>query len=282
MFKKMVLVIIALSIVGYVALSARAPREFALQTTLLDEASGIAASSLNPGIIWSHNDSGGKPAVYALDSEGKLRAILELQGTKNRDWEDIAISIDPTNGKSYLYIGEIGDNGARYSSIKVLRVEEPSLKGADSLLTSNKFQEIEINYEDGPRDAEALFIEPHSQDIYIISKREEKVGLYRVAQPFSAEINIAKKISTLPLTWVTAADISPNGKYILVKTYTGIWRFKNKPDKQGVVLLNNKPKALPYHLEPQGEGLCYTAKGKGYYTLSEASEDSAQLLYFYK
>jgi hypothetical protein len=283
MIKKAVLIIIALCAIGYVALSARAPKEFTLQTALLDEASGIVCSRINKDVLWTHNDSGGKPIAYAISKEGKLLTKLELQGVKNRDWEDIALSPDPKTGKSYLYLGDIGDNGAKYGSVYVYRAEEPKLNARDSLLVCKDVETIEVQYSDGARDAEALFIEPLSKDIYIISKREEHVGLYRVAYPYSTtKVNIAKRISSLPLTWVTAADISPNGKYLLVKTYTGVWRFKVKHSPDGGIILNAQPKTLPYRLEPQGEAVGYDAKGKGYYTLSEAGDDTPQVLYFYK
>ncbi len=269
--------------IGYVALAARPPREFVLQTDRLDEASGLDYSLVNDGILWSHNDSGGAAAIYALDTEGKLVTTLQLQGITNRDWEDIAVAKDPKTGKSCIYIGEIGDNGARYSSIKIYKVEEPLLTPGDTLLSTDKTTTIEIVYEDGARDAEALFIEPHSGDIYIISKREAEVGIYRVAYPYSTTaINIAKKLGTIPLTWVTAADISPNGKQVLIKTYTGVFKLKTKLENNRELSFSKKPKALPYKIEPQGEGLCWDKKGKGYYTLSEASKDTAQILYFYR
>lgn len=282
MLKKAMLTLIVLSIIGYVALSAKPPKQYALQTKIIDEASGIARGINNQGILWTHNDSGGKPHVYALDHQAKLRATLILEGIKNRDWEDIASWKDPKSGKAYLFVGEIGDNNAKYSSILVYKAEEPRLNEQDSIYTAKTVESYEINYEDGARDAEALFIDPANTDIYIISKREEQVGLYRVANPKSSELNIAHKVCTLPLSWVTAADISPNGKKLLVKTYPGVWQFKLNRDKDGGLKATSKPTSLPYITEPQGEALCYDIKAKGYYTLSEAAEDGTQILYFYK
>lgn len=282
MIKKAMLLLIVLSIIGYVALSARAPKEYILQTSIIDEASGIARGIVNDGILWTHNDSGGKPHVYAIDSKENLRATLVLDGVKNRDWEDIASATDPRTGKVYLYVGEIGDNGARYPSVTVYKVEEPRINNTDSTYTATAIDKFEINYEDGARDAEALFIDPSSQDIYIISKREEQVGLYRIAKPSTRETNIAKRISTFPFGWVTAADISGNGKKLLVKTYTGVWQYKLSKNKSGEFVLNKKPKSMPYMLEPQGEAICYDSKGKAYFTLSEAGKEGSQILYYYK
>lgn len=282
MLKKLVVMCAIIGIVGIVTLSARAPKEYTLNTDAILEASGIARSNVNPGILWTHNDSGGKAEVYAIDTSGNLRATLVLDGATSRDWEDIASLKDAKTGKSYLYIGEIGDNGARYASVFVYRVEEPRLTPGDSLYTSAAIEKYEINYEDGARDAEGLFVEPISKDIYIITKREEKVGLYRIAKPSAKETNIARKISTLPFGWVTAADISPNGKKLLVKTYTGVWQYKLSRDKSGEIMLGKNPKGLPYRLEPQGEAICYDNKGKDYFTLSEAGTEGKQILYYYK
>lgn len=282
MLKKIMLTLIVLGVIGYVALSARPPKEFILQTKLIDEASGLAHGISNPALLWTHNDSGGKAQLYALDHQANLCAILNLEGIKNRDWEDIASWKDPKNGKAYLFVGEIGDNNAKYGSVFVYKVEEPRVNEGDSIYTAKTVESFEINYEDGARDAEALFIDPASADIYIVSKREDQVGLYRVTSPQSAQPNIAHKVCTLPLSWVTAADISSNGKKLLVKTYPGVWQFKLSRSKDGGLTVTKKPKSLPYITEPQGEGLCFDAKAKAYYTLSEAGESGEQVLYFYK
>lgn len=283
MLKRLFLLVIVIAAIGWLALNAKSRQENTLQTDKLKEASGLAISHVNPGILYSHNDSGGEAKIYAIDAQGKLCATLSLAGASNRDWEDIAAVTLAKSGQSYIYAGDIGDNAARYNTIKIYRFPEPKLSKADSLLTIQNYDTIEIAYEDGPRDAEALFVDPRSGDIYIISKREEQVGLYRAKPSYpTGKINTAVKLGTLPLSWVTAADLSPNGKKLLVKTYVGIWQFKVNRHKQGDITLSQKPKNLPYKIEPQGEGICWDNQGKGYYTLSEADRDAPQTLYYYK
>lgn len=283
MFKRSMLLIIGIVALGWLALGAKAPQESTLQTDLLKEASGLAISYQNPGMLYSHNDSGGEPHIYALDPQGELQATLVLKGLKNRDWEDMASVKLANGGNSYLYVGEIGDNAARYPTVSVYRFPEPVIGLKDSLITIKDYEKYEIEYEDGPRDAEALFIDSHSGDIYIISKREEQVGLYRVPQALATgKLNVAKKLGELPLSWVTAADLSPNGKKLLVKTYAGVWQFKVKRDKAGAITLAKRPKSRPYKIEPQGEGICWDLRGKGYFSLSEADGNAQQTLYYYK
>ncbi|MEF3695173.1 MAG: hypothetical protein V3576_07490 [Candidatus Cloacimonadota bacterium] len=260
-----------------------APRSYPVTAPEIDECSGLAMSIRNPGLLYVHNDSGGSPTVFVLNPEGGLQHKLSLEGARNRDWEDIAVGPGPETGRSYVFVGEIGDNNARYEHVAIYRFPEPSLIGADSLVIINSFDTLRIEYEDGPRDVEALFVDPRSKDIYLISKREAEVGVYRVAYPQSTtELNTATKIATLPYNWVTAADISPRGDKILVKTYTNAYRYKRGKRQSIAEALSRNPKALAYTIEPQGEAICFDQDGKGRYTLSEKHEGVELQLYYYR
>ena len=107
---------------------------------------------------------------------GKLLATLTINNTKNRDWEDIAIAKDPHTGKSYIYIADIGDNNAKYNSVYIYRVREPLIANNDKIIQSSQVDTIEIQYEDGPRDAEAIFLEPKTGDIYLIRQKRRAGG----------------------------------------------------------------------------------------------------------
>jgi len=250
----------------------------------IDEASGICASRKHPGILYAQNDSGGEPAVFVIDKTGKTLGKFNLDGVKNRDWEDIAISSGPDKNHHYIYVGEIGDNGARYSSIFIYRFKEPNFPKEEGFdLTVKDIDRIEIIYEDGARDAEALFIHPKTLNIYIISKREEQVGLYEVSYPYSlTDKNTARKLTTLPLSWVTAADISFDAKKIILKNYTSVYQWKLKKNQSIAEAMQGKMQHLSYEIEPQGEAICYDHKNKGYFCLSERSEDKPLYLYHYK
>ncbi|MDZ4121767.1 MAG: hypothetical protein U1C33_05065 [Candidatus Cloacimonadaceae bacterium] len=283
--KRLSFAIIMIALLTYAATSVRYPEAFLVEDQEIDEASGLAASRQNPGLLYTHNDSGGKNVVYVLNSVGESLGRLVLDGIKNRDWEDIAMGSGPDKSQSYIYLGEIGDNRAIHKSIYVYRFAEPKLQGENPGFSINihEIDKLEITYEDGARDAEALFVDPQTADIYIISKREEQVGLYRVNYPQSTTaINVARKVATLPFSMVTAADISPDGKKILVKTYTGVWQWKVKRGKTIDAAFAANPKAMKYRIEPQGEAVAWDARGKGYYTLSERNPDYPLYLYYYR
>ena len=56
------------------------------------EASGLAASQLHPGVLYTHNDSGDLPRIYAINAaDGTVLATLEISPVKVGDWEDVAV-----------------------------------------------------------------------------------------------------------------------------------------------------------------------------------------------
>src|SRR5215211_4514749 len=103
-------------------------------TTIKDksvsESSGLVASRSTPGAYWTHNDSGDGPFIYAFDTRGDSLGIFRVAGAQARDWEDMAAGPGPERGKSYLYIGDIGDNNSARAEVVVYRVAEPALNTA--------------------------------------------------------------------------------------------------------------------------------------------------------
>ncbi len=244
----------------------------------------MVASRTHPGLLWTHNDSGDKARIFLIDSLGRHRATVSLKGISNRDWEDIAVGPGPEDGKTYVYVGEIGDNLARHEYKYVYRFQEPVISTQDITVELSQIDSIKFKLPDGIRDCEALMIDPHTKDLYIFSKRESAVNLYRLAYPQStAKILIAEKVlEALPFTLIVAADWSADGKEILIKDYEQVYYWRRSNHEPITELLKAQPILLPYHQEPQGESIAFDYWGKGYYTLSEEAKGVKPALMFYK
>ena len=194
--------------------------------------------------------------VYALTTHGKHLGSYKLQGVKNRDWEDIALGPGPQEGQHYLYIGEIGDNRARYDRKYIYRVSEPrvtvSQRPGEFVLSD--VETITIRYPDGGRDAETLLIDPLTKDLYIISKREAQVGVYQAPYPQSTtDLITLDLVTTLSLNetatngaWLVGGDISPAGTAILLKSYIGVYHWTRTAQQSVSEALAAKPLPLPY------------------------------------
>jgi Secretion system C-terminal sorting domain len=264
-----------------------------LKTKVIDEASGLVASRKYPGILWTHNDSDPEGIIYAINLKGEVVAEVKLEGIRNRDWEDIAIAPNGTSGEYDIYIGEIGDNDAKFDTIKVYKFKEPIIDNIDGYeeftLTTNQYSTFNFEYSDGARDAESMFVDPNTKDIYVISKRESNARLYLGKYPYSNNLNKLKYLKDIKteklaqLAWITAADISPNGNEILMRSYISIFYYSRTNSESIESAFDGSKDKLPFGpgSEIQGEAVCWDHLGEGYYTLGESFNGADQHLYYY-
>jgi len=248
----------------------------------MDETSGLAASGLYNDIYYAHNDSGDTSRFFAITADGHLKSTIYYTGI-NRDHlgvidcEDIAVGPGPLKGKSYVYVGDIGDNSANRAYITIYRAEENKRWLTDSL-THTAVTKLNLKYPDGAKDAESMAIDPIEKLLYIITKRGDSVGVYTSPLKYKAGDTVTLQFrgrlffeGLKPFKWITAADIAKDGQQILIRSYEKIYywqRLKNEPIWQ---TLRRKPRELPYKQEKQGEAIGFTPDGKGYYTTSEGA-----------
>ena len=261
----------------------------ALDNPEIVEASGLVASRKNAPALWTHNDSGGQHKVYLISDSGKTQATYVLAGVTSRDWEDIAIGPGPEEGETYVYVGEIGDNDAQYPVKKIYRFIEPTASERTVVDTIWQVDVLSVAYPDGARDAETLLVDPFTKDVYILSKRERFVGIYRAPFPQRTdELDTLEKVGQVPreqvgiLEQLVGGDISPDGKGVLLKSYIKVFYWHRDNEQVSIVeLLQREPQSLPYRPEPQGEAIGFASDGSGYFTLSERQSGLEPHLYFY-
>ena len=77
-----------------------------VENNSIDEASGLVASRINPGILWTHNDSGGENRIFAVGTDGSNKGVFYIDGIVNRDWEDIEIGNGPEDKDYYTILDQ--------------------------------------------------------------------------------------------------------------------------------------------------------------------------------
>jgi hypothetical protein len=259
-----------------------------LEDRAIDESSGIAASRRYPDLFWTHNDSGDGPFLYAFDRQGRKHGTWRVMGAKADDWEDIASGPGPQPGQSYLYVGDIGDNGKDRREIIVYRIAEPRVTAIAAASDrsaperTEPAEAIRLRYPDRRHDAEALAVHPVTGDLYVITKTRNTTaasGVYKLAAPFSTStVHTLEKVSGLIIPsllpgMITGADISPDGRRIILCDYFNAYEL-NLPEGS-----NNKfddiwkqtPVTVKLGPRPQGEAICYRLDGRAILATSEAS-----------
>lgn len=249
------------------------------------ESSGLAVSRTTRNAFWTHNDSGGGPFIYSFDDTGASFGVFRVTGANARDWEDMASGPGPQRDKSYLYLGDIGDNNGVRSEVVVYRVLEPALTAATRKFTKKQpgttepAEAIRLRYPDGKFDAEALLVHPTTGRIYIVTKvMIANPIVYEAAPPFAAGKTVTMtrlgevRVPSLFGGVITGGSISPDGRHVALCDYfqgyelvlpAGSTNFNDiwKQRMVGFDLGKRKQgEAITYRLD--GKALLATSEGK--------------------
>lgn len=247
----------------------------------LDETSGIVGSINNPNMFWLHEDSGSGAAIYLYDKTGKRKQRYQLTGIASRDYEDIAIARNE-KGIPIIYLADIGDNSNSRKNIQIFAIPEPNfLADTVSNTISQGVQTINLNYPDNiAYNAEAILVSPNSSDLWIFTKANGKCKVFNANlahnQPKLTHVgNLDIRFQT-----ITAADMSSDGKEILIKSYEYIYYWKGNNNQEVADILTSEPVVIPYLAEVQGEAICWANKN-AYLTISEAGNGISPKFQFY-
>ena len=260
------------------------PRTVAtLKDPSITESSGLVASRTTPGAYWTHNDSGDGPFIYSFDTRGNSLGVFRVNGAQARDWEDMSIGPGPQRGKSYLYIGDIGDNNQARAEIIVYRVVEPTLTATRKPSTKKQPQSTEpaeairLQYPDGKFDAETLLVHPTSGNIYVVTKVTlVNPVVYEAVPPFtSGKVITMRRIGEIRVPSLfggilTGGSVSPDGRRVAFCDYFSGYELVLPA---GANDFNDiwKQRMTSFDLgkRKQGEGIAYRLDGKALIATSE-------------
>lgn len=264
---------------------ASAVRAGIISTFNITEASGLIDSRQNPGVLWTHNDSGFAGSVFAISTNGDLLARYTIPGVFSGDFEDISFGPGPNPDFQYIYLGDIGDNFLFRTSIRVLRFPEPSVYHYQVDNPRYDFaigaQEITLTYPDGPFNAEALMVDPLTGDLFIATKLTNSSRIYRATRGQldgggPVELTFIREISFFK---PSAGDISSDGRLVLLRRGGNGAAWVRQPTQSVGDALGGSSSSIQLAAEPNGESIAIHATGQGYYTLSEGL---FQTNYFYR
>lgn len=248
----------------------------------VNESSGIVASLCQSGVLWTHNDSGDGPFVYALSTTGQNLGVWRVAGAENEDWEDIAARKD-ASGVCYLYLGETGNTDKlTRTQGRIYRVREPLLIDGRPNLSKKQAAEtapsetLAYRYPDGNHDAETLIVNPADESIYLLTKsRSEPSGVYKLPPQFSGQLLTAAKVAEIkvpmvPFGLLTGGEAAPDGKHVILCDYAAGYEL-TLPDGTADFDAIWKQTPVPVRLgeRKQGEAITYSADGKSLFATSE-------------
>ncbi|WP_258573668.1 hypothetical protein [Actinomadura parmotrematis] len=237
---------------------------FKVTDSRITESSGLALSARHPGVIYTHNDSGGRPQIFALGKDGRTRAVLTLGGATARDWEAMAVGEDE-RGRPAIYVADIGDNlGGAWPYVTVYRIPEPATLSSRTIqATAFRFK-----YADGPRNAETMMVNPVTNRLYIVSKLFGGAIYEAPATLRTSGFNKLRKVGDDVPSIATDGAFAPDGRSFVVRGYFGARVYAMGADGKPGKSLHSV--SLP--AQEQGESITYTAGGRSVLVGSEGSD----------
>jgi hypothetical protein len=266
-----------------------------VDNVLSGELSGLALSRRRADLLWAVNDSGAQPALFALGTDGRDLGQVLVSDANNIDWEDLAAF--ELEGKPYLLIADVGDNFAWRPAITLYVVPEPELTGARFAAGASVEPRwvLRVKYADGPRDCEAVAIDPTARRVLLLSKRDVPGRLYSVpllarrdSKTSLANLLVARLLTTVPgipqptareitededygpsRSMPTAMSLAPDRSAALVFTYRDVYRFDRKTGEGWAQALSRVPERIEMPLLKALEAGTYAGDARTFYATSE-------------
>jgi hypothetical protein len=253
----------------------------------------VVVGGLPAGWIFTHDDSGGGSTFFAVDPEGQtaVRYGLVFGPRRSLDWEDMAAAT-AADGTPVLLLGDIGDNSRTRPFITVYEVAEPDpTSGGPTAVDVPVRATRHYVYEDGPRDAEAMAVDPATGRIVVISKEVSgRSGVYladgAVIEPGGGlpSVSLLRRVATIDFTGIaspydpshyspasrllaTGTDASPDGSRLVVRTYIEAFEWELGP--AGIAGLAGEPHRIDLPPTDQGEAIGYAWDGRSVVVTSE-------------
>lgn len=219
-------------------------------TNVLEEVSGVELDETSE-MYWVIEDSGNKNNLYGLDSKGNILKNIDISNAKNNDWEDLT-----SDEFGNIYIGDFGNNNEKRKTFKIYKIDKNNL---DKTSTKAEIIEFKLPKKQDSKDFEAFFI--FNNFFYIFSKETKKFIVLKVPNTegkhkaqIIADYNFKGKDNK-----ITAADISNDGKIVVLLNHDKLWKltnFKNDNFFSGSIDVNS------FGHNSQKEGICFKSSDK--------------------
>jgi hypothetical protein len=130
----------------------------------------------------------------------------------------------------------------------VVRVREPRAIRSGAI----RGKVFRFRYSDGPHNAEALLVRPHTGRVYVVTKVARGGTIYQAPRHLSARrINVLRPVAHAPAL-VTGGDFAPGGGRFVLRTYQRAFFYSR---------LKGRPQVVTLPPEHQGEAIGFTRRG---------------------
>ena len=206
---------------------------------------------LNSDIVWTIQDSGNSNNLFGLNEKGQIVRTIDINNTKNIDWEDLT-----SDSECNIYIGDFGNNNKKRETFRILKIKHDDLIKTSAIAEIIEFtlpKKIES------KDFEAFFLFKNS--FYLISKENKKFSVFMIPNTIGKHLAILRSSYNLEgkNNKITSADISDDGKTIVLLNHDKLWRINNFESDD---FFSGDIKKLSFKHNSQKEGVSFKTNSK--------------------
>ncbi len=230
------------------------------------------------GKIWTHNDSGGEPDLYAIDTAtGKIIQTITLVNGQNTDWEDI------TQDEANIYVGDVGNNRGNRKNLRIYKIPKNQIPSTGNAALAD-FETIYFSYSDQESfekkfnghnfDCEAITTLGDSIFLFTKNWADQRTKVYALPKAAGVyELAPVKSFDAGGL--ITGSAISPANDQLVLLGYVDFesfmwlfWDFDGSDFFGGNKLRVNFPEMIFV----QTEGICFAGDNQVLISCEESSE----------
>jgi len=190
----------------------------------VDETSGLI---FYRDLLWTHNDSGGEPEIYAVDTaDGTIVQTIKINGATNKDWEDIAMD------EQYIYIGDFGNNLGDRKDLRIYRISKTEIPEngnaavASEVIDFSFFDQVDFSSRNLAHDYDCESMIISGENIFLFSKNwlDGNTRIYKlpaIPGTYSAEFLYSLDVNGL----ITGADIYDKSNRVVLIGYRNFFPF---------------------------------------------------------
>ncbi|MFD0964758.1 hypothetical protein [Pseudofulvibacter geojedonensis] len=246
----------------------------------LKESSGI--ENLNGADnFWMINDSGNDNELFEVTPKGKIKRVVEVVNTRNKDWEDLA-----SNGSDQLFIGDFGNNNNKRKDLAIYWVNINQIQNNKviAIKTSFYFQDQEKfppKKKDRNFDVEAFVYKEGYFYLFTKNRSSKFDGTTKLYKLLAQE---GKQKAILIDTFVTCQDqsdclitsavLSKDKNELVLLTHNKLFKFS---DFKGGNFFDGVIKEISLHHKSQKEAICF--KNGELFITDEATKTEGGKLY---
>lgn len=256
------------------------------------ESSGLIVSRRDGGVLWTHNDSGDVPRLFAVARDGASLGTWTLDVPEG-DWEDLGWGTDPDTGAPLLFIGDTGSGDGDRESLRVYIIEEPVVDPAAEPAEHSveSWRTLTLRLPE-PLNAHTLLVDPATGDLLLVSNAEDgcSVLLRKPAPHLDGDDVTLEALAELTFgtgalagdTLVTGGDVTPLGERIVLRTRSEAWLWLRDGAFSVADALQTAPCPVPLPAQTLGEAVTFDIRDGGVLTTSEGAHEPLIRVPFYE